>query len=166
MIDKTKKAQMEIMGLAIIILLTAIGLLFAFKFMATKPKNELRQDFVDTKLASNMLNVILKTTLDCKDIEIKNLYQDCAEGIANIDYCGTNDPCNKASEVVEDILDNTLKKWERSYHFTATLGSNPPVTDISNKDCTKENIGTSLESETYPIPTDRGTMLIRLDICR
>lgn len=167
---KTKKAQMEIMGLAIIILLIAIGMIFVFRFMGNKPKDELKQDFVDTKLASNMLNVILKTTLDCKDIEIKNLYQDCAKGITNIDYCGDNNPCRKANQVVEDILNKTLKEWEKSYAFEAKLLSTGwIVTNIINKDCTKDNIGTKysyLESETYPIPTDEGTMLIRLDICR
>ncbi len=169
--NNQKRAQMEIMGLAIIILLIVIGLLFVFKFMGSKPKDELKQEFVDTKLASNMLNVILKTTLDCKDIEIKNLYQDCAEGITNIDYCGDDDPCHKASVVVEDILNNTLKKWGKSYTFNATIGTGPDSvkTLISNKDCTAANIGSKyafLESEIYPIPTDEGTMLIKLDICR
>ena len=115
-----------------------------------------------------MLNVILKTTLDCKDIEIKNLYQDCAEGITNIDYCGDNDPCHKASVVVEDILNKTLKKWKKSYTFNASIGGSVK-TLISNKDCTPAAIGIKyafLESETYPIPTDKGTMLIKLDICR
>ena len=166
-----KKGQTEIMGLAIIILLITIGLLFVFKFLNAQPKNQLKQEFVDTKLASNMLSVILRTTLDCKQIEIKDLYQDCAEGITHVDYCGTNDPCLKANQVVKEILEKTLEEWNKAYRFTAKIGTgaSSEITTIVHLDCTPENIGikySTLESETYPMPTDRGTLLIELQICR
>lgn len=164
----TKKSQAEIMGLAIVITIIVVGMIFVFKFMGNDSEDSLRQDFVDSKLASNMINVILKTTLDCKDIEIKNLYQDCARGVTHLDYCGESDPCIKAEQVVGEILNKTLDKWERNYRFTATING-IVKTEIANNDCHPENIGTKYrksESETYPIPTDEGTMMIRLDICR
>lgn len=164
----SKKSQAEIMGLALVIMLIVVGIVFVFKFMDTGSEDSLRQDFVDSKLASNMINVILKTTLDCKNIEIKNLYQDCARGVSHLDYCGEPNPCVKAELVVQEILNKTLDKWKRNYRFTATING-VVKTEIANNDCHPENIGTKyrkLESETYPIPTDEGTMMIRLDICR
>lgn len=163
-----KKAQTEIMGLAIIILFIMLGLLFVFRLMNANPSDNLRTEYVDSKMASNVLTVILKTTLECKNLDVKSLYQDCAEGVNYLDYCGETNPCIKAKSIVEQILDNTLKKWERPYRFTATIGGTEK-TLITNLGCNETNIGTryrKLESKTYPIPTDVGTMLIKLDICR
>lgn len=165
---KSRKSQAEIIGLVIVVTLIVAGIIFVFKFMDLNPTDSLRQDFVDSKLASNMINVILKTTLDCKDIEIKNLYQDCARSVTNINYCGTTDPCAKAEQVVGEILEKTFDIWEMNYRFTATINGEEK-TSIVNSDCLPENIGTKYrksESETYPLPTDKGTMMIRLDICR
>lgn len=167
----SKRGQTEIMGLAVIVLLISIGLLFVFRFMNSETKSQLKQEFVDTKLASNMLSVILRTTLDCKQIEVKNLYQDCAEGISHIDYCGSSDPCLTANNVVSEIFEKTLERWNKAYRFTVKIGSgpSPEITTMTHLDCTPDNIGikfNKLESETYPIPTDSGTLLIKLDICR
>ena len=163
-----KKAQAEIMGLSIVIVLIVIGVVFALKFMNSGSDNNLRQDFVDSKLASNMINVILKTTIDCKNIEIKDLYQDCAKEVSNVYYCTGTDPCEEAEKVVDVILDKTLDKWERDYRFLVTIDGEVK-TNINNSDCAPEYIGTlykRMESETYPIPASGTTMLIRLDICR
>ncbi|MFH1398733.1 MAG: hypothetical protein ABIG95_01320 [Candidatus Woesearchaeota archaeon] len=159
-----RKSQMEIMGLALVVLILSIAMVFLFKFSGGSKVSEVKQDFVDTKLASNMLNVILKTTHEEKDIELKNMFKYCAEGDSNASR--GYDPCDEMNKTVSFILDRTLKTWQKSYNLTATINGETKLYLI-NKNCGGSLKGFSTrESETYMIPTRYGTMLIRMDICR
>jgi hypothetical protein len=159
-IRKRKSAQMEIMGLAIIVLLITLGFLLYLRFSKSSDQPEIKQDFMDTKLASNLLTVILKTTDENLDMELKNLFQACAEDIKTIDYGGTNDPCEKVNSIVESILDDTLKQWKKNYVLTAKVAGKQK-THITNGDCRGDQ-----QSETFLLPTAKGPMLITLNICR
>ncbi|MBU1204484.1 MAG: hypothetical protein KKE93_01085, partial [Nanoarchaeota archaeon] len=59
---KNKKSQAEIVGLAIIVLLITMGLLFFVKFSILDKKDDIKGSFTDSELANNMVDVLLKTT--------------------------------------------------------------------------------------------------------
>jgi hypothetical protein len=178
----SKRSQMEIMGLAIIVIIIIFGVLLSLIFF--KPQDSsLKTDITDSTLASNTLNVILKTTLDCKDIELKNLLQDCAEDVRNKEYCNSTDklPCAKVEKIInESILKNTLVVWKKQYTFRATVLETPPnpstqLMQITNTAVVNGKAAcylgskkyTTVISESYPIPLKDGkTMEITLDICR
>lgn len=157
---KNKKSQAEIVGLVIIVLLITIGLLFVVKFVVLREPSELKKGFVHSELASNMINVLLKTTTDCKGSSVTELFQDCA-AFNRID-CEGIDSCDKVDETIEMIFNNSLEKWNKPYEFSAYLVGSKPIIEKSYGKCPR-NI--DRESKTYPIPTDRGTLFIQLDIC-
>jgi hypothetical protein len=177
-----RKGQFEIMGLAIIVVIIAFAVLLSLRFIKPSQTTDLKKDVTDSTLASNMLNVILKTTLECKDIDLKSLLQDCAEGVKNKEYCkpGDNDPCGKVKAIInESILRKTLDVWKKDYTFRATvIGASQPIfpaitnTPIlaSGPTCDLKQLGkkyTSVISESFPIPLKNGRLMeISLSICR
>jgi hypothetical protein len=154
-----KKSQAEIIGLVIIVLLITVGLLLYVKFVVFKPESDTKVDYIDSELASNMINVLLKTSTDCKKSSMTELFQDCA-GFKRIDCDddGTKDSCNKINEVSEEIFNNTLEKWKKPYSFKAYIIGGETIDERGS--CLGDRT-----SRTYPIPTDRWTLYIKLDIC-
>ena len=172
-----RKAQMEIMGLAIIVVIIIFGILLSLIFF--KPADSsLKTDVTDSTLASNMLSMILKTTLDCKDLELESLLQDCAEGASNKEYCNVNDrdPCAKVEGIIrDDLLKKTLDVWKKQYTFRAAVIGSGGLMDITNTPIVNGkpscDIGSkkypSIISEAYRIPLKDGrTMEITMVICR
>ncbi len=157
---KNKKSQAEIIGLVIIVLLITMGLLFVVKFVILREPSDIKRGFVHSELASNMINVLLKTTTDCRGSSVTELFQDCA-GFKRID-CDGIDSCDKVDETIEMIFNNSLEKWNKPYEFSAYLVGSKPIIEKSYGKCSR-NI--DRESKTYPIPTDWGTLFIQLDIC-
>ena len=159
-----KKSQTELIGLAIIIIIIAMGFIFYIRFYEPSTGVKGKQDFMDTKLASNMLSVILRTTDKCQDIEMKNLIQACAEGVSTVLYCDTYRPCDRVRDQIALILQDSLDQWGHQYELTAKKRGGDLFTPLGNVGaggCPSDRM-----SETYPIPTDSGPALIRLDICR
>ena len=115
-----KKAQTEIIGLAIVIILISLGMMFYFR-LSRQTDSDVKQDFLDTKLASNTISVLLRTTDACLDVELKHMFQACGEGMTAPDYCGSHDPCGYVEGTTRQILDNSLAKWKKKYIFTATI---------------------------------------------
>lgn len=155
---KNKKSQAEIVGLVIIVLLITIGLLFVVKFVVLKEPSDVKKTFVHSELASNMVKVLLETTTDCKESSVKELFQDCA-AFKRID-CEGVDSCEKVNYTIGIILTNTLEKWNKQYEFSVDIPGNDPISSYGS--CAPK---ADRESATYPIPTDRGTLFIQLDIC-
>ena len=152
---KKKKAQMEIMGLAIIVVLVALAMLFVVRFVVLKSPTEIKKTFTYTQLSANTLNTLLKTTTGCKGQDVTQLLQDCAAS-ENIICEDGNSSCYFVNKTINGILEQTLVKWNKEFVFNATL------TDISfvKGSCLGER-----QSKLYPIPTDAGVMIVRLDIC-
>ena len=156
---KNKKSQAEIIGLVIIVLLITMGLLFFVKFGILDKEDDIKGSFIDSELANNMVDVLLKTTTDCKESSVTDLFQDCA-AFNKIDCNGMNS-YEKLNQTIDIIFGKTLEKWKKSYEFRAYRGSE----QILEKNYGECNRYSNRESKTYPIPTDRGTLFITLDIC-
>jgi hypothetical protein len=154
---KSRKAQMEIMGLALIIVLLTLGILFVVQFMVPKgDQRSIAKSYTESQLAANMLNTILKSTAkDCNNQVLITLFQDCASGSSIVCNDGTSS-CYYLNKTVEYILNETLVFWKKDFWFIA---SKTPI--VFGTGCPGER-----ESTQTPIQTDAGTMIIRLDICR
>jgi len=157
---KNKKSQAEIIGLAIIVILITMGLLFFVKFGISNKKDDTKGSFVNSELASNMVTVLLKTTTDCKKSSVSDLFQDYAT-FNNINCDGMNSD-EKLNETMDIIFGETLEKWEKSYKFRAYSSSGQIRGRSYGNKC---NGYSNRKSTTYPIPTDWGTLFITLDIC-
>lgn len=141
-----KKAQMEMMGLAIIVILIVLGLLFAVRFVIKKDTGEKppTEEYRTSELAANFLNAMLETNApECYDISFSALYQDCANDGKSLDplqfesagsiQCAMdvdgvhNDPsCKYIKDKTKFMLDKTLEEWGKKYIFVvATKTENP-----------------------------------------
>jgi len=154
-----KRAQMEILGLAIVVVLILVATIFIVRFLVLKTPTEYRKGFVSSELASNMLNTFLKTAAkDCSQLTMTELLQDCAQGKSIT--CGTGeDSCKFVESTAKEIFEDTINKWNMNYEFLAYTDSNSPLVKIGNA-CKAEK-----RSKLFPIPISGATMYTKLDIC-
>ena len=169
-----KKSQMEIMGLLIIVILFSLGLLFTIRFMATRERSTVLETFTTTELAANMLNAMLKTTVQgCKEADMTDLFRDCA-AFPTID-CDSDgsiysydpelpDSCAKLRESINFIFSRTLDIEKKRYLFNAYIIESQPLpwAPIAKGGCTATDVG---ELKEFIIPTDLGDLTVSLKIC-
>ena len=155
-----KKAQMEIMGLAIIVILVSLGLLFAVQFMLKAPPKQV-QSAKESVLAANFLNTMLGTTTDCNKRTVRELLQDCAL-TGGITVCPDGvHSCEEARAIMTTLFDSTFKEWNMKYHFAMT-GSTTVEGITFGTACTGER-----EQKIHPLPGRPGFEIsLALEICR
>jgi len=154
-----KRGQMEILGLAVIIILITLVGLFVVRFVILKPA-EIKTSYTMKTLAVDTLTAMLRTNTECYGESIKDLLMDCAEGY-NIVCFGENS-CIYANKSINQILNKTLNKWNKNYIFRATT---PILIQFENGNCTKILMkpGGKKESAVQPLPT-YPQIEVRLDI--
>ena len=114
------KSQMEIMGLAIIVILAALAMIFVIQFIVVKQPTDIKKAFTHKELAANTVNTLLSTTTDCKELSIAQLLEDCAEGA--LVSCPGGDSCAYAEQVIDGILEETLVEWNKEFYYHACGG--------------------------------------------
>jgi len=155
-----KRAQMELLGLAIIIILVSIGFLFVVRFVLLKPADDVKKEYSFNQMASNELNAILKTTTaDCKGTDMTELLQDCSsfEKIVCEDGRGS---CQYAAETIDFILNQTLSSWQKTYVFNVSVNEDT-IIYISDGEVRPDK---ERQVKLFPIPIDVGTMIVKLMI--
>ena len=159
----SKKAQMEIMGLAIIVVLLMLGVLFAIRFVLLAPEENIAFEFKESQLAANTLSVLLQTHTDCHAATMAALLQDCAT-TASL-RCPTGNSCGHAKMLIKQLFAETLDTWNRDYDFS--IKGTRRVEDIR---ITRGNCGPDVpresEAKSSPLPTTSGTIILTLRLCR
>ena len=156
------RGQMEIIGLAIVIIIILIGMAIAVRFMVFKKPENTRAGFVSAELASNTINTFLETTaIDCSKSKMKELIQDCAEGTERI--CGNGQAaCAFVRSAADEIFTNTFRKWKTKYKLLVYADPNLPFVDLESG-CTANQ---ERVSDTFFIPVTAATVSVKLDICK
>lgn len=155
----TRKCQMEIMGLAIIMILVGLGLLFAVQFIL-KPSQDTTVRVKESVLAANFLNTLLSTNTPCLQRNIKELLQDCAL-TGGIIECSGGRSCEYAGQQIKQILDNTLAIWRKDYKFS--ISGAPEVAKIT---FAKGKCAGDKEAKEHPVPVKSGfNIVLKLEIC-
>ena len=163
-IRQERSGQGEILGLAVVVVLVVVGFMLAIRLGGTGDGASTKDVVTDRKMASAMINVMLHSNLDCKDITLSEVIQDCANDASTFEYCGSPRrlACYEAENVTAAMLDRTLRKWGRGYLFKVYTKSDEKF-EHSYLDC-----GTTLsnaEKERFPMPTKSGPIYIELTIC-
>lgn len=154
-----KKAQMEILGLAIVIVLVLVATIFVVRFLVVKEPTEYRKGFIAKELASNIVNSFLKTaSSSCSQLDMTELLQDCAQ-TSSITCDNGKNSCEYAESAAKSIFSQTLDKWNMKYEFKAYTDSSRPLLRIGQQ-CKAET-----ERGLFPVPINIGKMYVELDIC-
>lgn len=140
------KGQMEIFGLVIIVVLLAIGLLFAVIILTKSPTLEV-QRVKYSVVAYNFLNTMMGTTsIGCGQRSVRNLLQDCALSPDwNVAFKCENglNTCQLTEEMIRDMLEATLGKWGKNYHFYINGTEAVEKIRIEHGECKGEREGAS-----------------------
>jgi len=166
------KAQMEIMGLVIVVILIALGVLFALRFSLSEDTSGLREEVVESELAGSLLNAMVSTTTECNTINpitLAELYQDCSS-LSNGIRCESTTPgrtaCEEAQNITQLMLNETLEKWGKKYHFHISGSASEDAKIALNISNTIDGCGRLYERKSIPLPTRVGTVILQLDICK
>ena len=165
-----KRSQAEILGLAVVFILIVVGILFYIKYSA-KEADTSKQEFLESNMASNMLNSVLKTTTQCKDATVNDLVQDCAYARAitctafSCEYgtcTATSDSCTYLSDFIKNAFNRTFDAWgEIHYYFSISNNAGVNLISPAGIVCSGEK-----EAEISYIPTRAGTYTVELSICK
>ena len=161
-----KKAQTEILGLAIVVVLVVIATVLVVRF-GFKNTTDIRNDFIASEEASNILNTFLKTSAkDCSQLSMTELLQDCAQGSGLICNHG-EDSCAFVKSASTAILSATLGAEKKKYDFLAC--SNFNVKNIKCDSTPLIEVGSPCPAQKklkiFPIPINSGTIYTKLEIC-
>ncbi len=148
-LNKGKRAQMEMIGLVVIVILITIGMLFMAQFAFKEDKQ--KKIFTRELLAYSTMSALMKTTISdpyCTtgyggetfpQVE-KDLLEDCADNWDTKDdcgdslyQCGNTHSCCYLEQKSAELLNETLGKWGKRYELKSTLfklGDNPLGTSL------------------------------------
>ena len=163
---KKRKSQMEIMGLAIVVVLIVLGMLFAVRFFINREPAEFKSRFTHKQLAQNIVTAFLNTkTESCHGMSVTELLQDCGQSMSVICEDGTTGSCEYVRDTAGLILSQTLEQWKVDYNFKVYFSD-----DAANPIFTLDrhaSLGCTGESEPgwgYT-PASTRTIYTRLDVC-
>jgi len=153
-----KKAQTEIIGLTMVLILIILGMIIVVRF-ATEETIDYRKQFTQAELASNTLNTLLDTTSLCDGLSMTGLLQHCNLANQNINCSGVIvNSCSYFSLESQKIFDETLEKWAVDYEFKVFDDEKTLIT--LGKACIGDK-----KSKLFPIPSESEILFVKLDIC-
>lgn len=108
-----RKAQIEIMGLIVIVILLTLGMVFTISLKADQPKKEIKKTFNDDQLSSNFILAFLETSTGCRSYNMEHMIQDCA--VENNTPCDGLTSCKYLNKTLKTFLGKTLDVWGTKY---------------------------------------------------
>ncbi len=158
----SKKAQIEIVGLLVIVILVSLVIFFSLSFRLNSSNNQapLKQDFKDAQTTGNFGTAILETTTSCSR-SVRELLSDCA--FTQEVICSGQNSCQQANNTIERILSETLDLWD--YNYTLTVSSDSKATTNFTKGCDPSKTN-KLTTDITPFGTTFSSMKLMLMVCR
>lgn len=170
----SRHGQFEIMGLAIIVILVTLGMLFALSTLGGQEPS-IQQTFEQKRLAVDFLKASLDTQAPaCGKATLRELFQDCAQArtIRCIKETGAEqNSCQFLKAAYKTLFDQTLETYKQRYFFKV---EGPCIGEASGQLCdiTQGNIASppqpcpgEREISIQPLPTRIGTITLTLEIC-
>jgi len=179
----TKKGQVEMVGLVIIVILITLGMLFMAKFSLTDD-NTKKKVIAREFLASSAMGALMKTQAICEQYDsygnlkkepafIQNeLLEDCAlYRTTNSEYtCSGKHSCIFLKELLGSLLNQTLGagRLNKHYEFKSVLMQDKKelsliyLTDDKGKGCARKDTDSS---GAFLLNTDAGNVISVLKLC-
>lgn len=166
--NKYKKAQLEALGLVIIIFLMALGIFFMVSIVSKENKESIQVNPQNIKLAQNTIDAIKNIDVPCsgnvidRKIPISELIQDLS--FYNRIYCNSTDSKTYARLLINNILNKTLADRSKAYSFSIQMGGDDLILPIVNQNCT-DNMQGEQGYQALPLPGNAGNVVMKLYIC-
>ncbi len=164
-----RKAQTEIVGLVVIVLIISVAMMFLLFFvMKDNPDNSLKT-FDNELHAYNTIVSIMQTNTDCRKYSFSDLIKQCV--LSPIQYLQQDcnpEPisvCDFVEREISYILEQSLATINEEYKFYIyTEFEQTPILDIRSENA-DSLCQTILTSATQPIRYGAGDLFVALDIC-
>ena len=165
-----KLGQTEMIGLAVIVILLMVGLIFIVRFVVMKQPTSIKQTFTQSNIASNFVNSMLKMSAEecTKNVDMSDLIANCAKPKGNPIRCtDLSSSCDFVNRTVKALLDNSIKRAEwgsRAYLLNMYVHDpNVPLHGIQHAN--KMHLCKERDSKIFPIPLNPGSVKVQLWIC-
>ncbi|MCB9358628.1 hypothetical protein H6503_01730 [Candidatus Woesearchaeota archaeon] len=187
---KRTKAQAEIVGITIVMVLIMLGIVFVIKYIVLPQDYNIKDAYDKTQTAANFMDAVMKTTTKCNTLTITELIQDCAEryGTEFLYNCpedtmagicpGGCDSCTYLNASLEHILENSLDempqvhydlyvcRWNHANGECFDLVEGDMISYFPMHDCQDGSRWTKgYEAKRLAIPTDVGNRVMQMYIC-
>ena len=150
---ENKKAQIEMVGLLIVVILILVGVLFYIRLSLMGGEDNSEQSIKESIVASNLVLAMLKVEV-CSDVKTADVIYSCDQGL---DICGGN-ACSLLEGEVGTIIDAI--GWEGWYLFVANRqGEADPVLEVG-LECTS-----GIASEEYSFSSGGLNYGVKLWLC-
>jgi len=155
-----RKAQTEILGVAVIVIILIVAGGFLIGLSARK-KSLPSDSFVDPELAHSFLYTIANTKTE-KNVIVSDIIEDCYSN--RQDLCGNVDCCDYAYATIKNAMDATLGNWSRKATLSITQQNNVQIDPvIINGGCGDFD---EKESPGYYYITTRPHIVMKLQLCK
>jgi len=112
-----KKAQVEIVGLLIIVILVVIVVSLVMKFKVSEKPRQIQKDYMHDQMSTSFLLTLLRSNTQCSgEITFEEAFQNCANH-QTISCPGYSGVCDYLNGSIKGILNQTLNVWEIGYKF-------------------------------------------------
>jgi hypothetical protein len=154
-----RKAQIEMIGLVIIVIIIITALLIFLAYRVSRPRDTIKRAYMNQEIANNMLITMTKVNVEeCHNMSLANLLADCARGYYSIN-CIDRTSCEAANDTIRDILSHTLDAWSLAYSMEAEDAG----IKFSTPDC---GPGKEKDQAFEILPLSPGQMEVTLDVCK
>ncbi len=160
---RSRRSQIEIVGLMIIVLM--ISFIFLFLIVRIINPSDKTSNTENEKLAGRFVNTVINTNSGCtSDTKIVDLLTDCSKwkgGSSFITCDDGNDSCTYVNNTLEYILEETLVNWTKPYELIIT----GHITGAKITHLTGGNLSQSTSGQVsdQPLPVGReGNMQVKL----
>ena len=154
-----KKAQIEMMGLVVIVLILAIGFLFLVSYLTRGGERESPQQIYQKELlAYNTIGAIIQATTPCRGLSMTDLIDDCVS-FNEINCFGVNS-CAYVTFQASIVLNKTLNLRKQQYYFYILDAAGQERAAIGSGECIHNRV-----SATQPLTARSGELVVGIDIC-
>lgn len=158
-----KKAQMEIMGLVMIVILITILLLFTLVFnVANKEEESTQTQFTNKQLRERIGSTILETHSTCGQ-KLREIAENCAYNKEIT--CSGQKSCEYLNQTLTQITNETMGKSGMNYTITLQEIDKPPILTINHTGCYKEN-PKGIEITNTLIKTKYEHLILQIYVCK
>ncbi len=159
----TKKSQVEIVGLLIIVVLFVMMMFIVVAFKSRATPRSIHKSFSYDQLTSSFIVSLLKTHSECtNNVNFIEVIQDCAL-YKRLD-CNGDDSCTYLNNSFKIILNNTLDKFGFKYHFDIASQRFSAYNNFTfDNNCSGNIAGSSFQPiRLWPLSE---TLLVEISIC-